>query len=215
MNHLPLTLVIKSAHHFRIHYERDVLRKFQLKTQHLRTLIDEIVEPSDPSAIAMKHVESDLLAPNPQSLVRRKMRHVSQRILEALKVLHEDGYMLTDIKVYNVLLADLESTVQITSSFCRDRVGIGTPIWSPVPTSSFKPKVPLECELKILSRYQTYFGPYPLSYADLTDQETLDILSLIMDDVPPVKFQQEITTEDKELILKIMKPDPRDRPAAK
>ncbi|KAE8398628.1 hypothetical protein BDV37DRAFT_275923 [Aspergillus pseudonomiae] len=197
MHHL--TLVIKSAHHFRIHYERDVLRKFQLKTQHLRTLIDEIVEPSDPSAIAMKHVESDLLAPNPQSLVRRKMRHVSQRILEALKVLHEDGYMLTDIKVYNVLLADLESTVQITSSFCRDRVGI----------------VPLECELKILSRYQTYFGPYPLSYADLTDQETLDILSLIMDDVPPVKFQQEITTEDKELILKIMKPDPRDRPAAK
>lgn len=175
----------------------------------------------------------------------------------------------------DVQLADVESTVHISSRFCKDRDEIGTPIWrSPEaqlglqwgpPTDIwsfgtmviityislftflinpnidefikvismiwgdnffiFKPNVPRghdEYELEILAKYHIYFGPFPPSYADLADQETLGVLSLIMNNVPPEKLrpfslasQQEISKQDKEFILKIMKLDPRDRPTAK
>ncbi|KKZ60399.1 hypothetical protein EMCG_00685 [[Emmonsia] crescens] len=272
-NKVGQTVVIKAARHFRITNERDVLRKFKSKTPHLRPLIDEIVEPADLPAIVLKHLEDDLLtASNAEKLSGREIKYVSKRVLEALKVLHEDDYVHTDIKMDNVLvnyalssrseseqrftdvqLADLESTVNITSRFCKDHDEIGTPIWrSPEaqlglkwgpPTDIwsfgtmvismiwgdnffiFKPTVPRghdEYELQILAKYHIYFGPYPPSYVDLADQETLGVLSLVMNDVPPEKLrpfslasQQEISKEDKEFVLKIMKLDPRDRPTAK
>nr|KMM71319.1 hypothetical protein CPAG_07626 [Coccidioides posadasii RMSCC 3488] len=161
---------------------------------------------------------------------------------------NESGQRFTDVQ-----LADLESTVHITSRFCKDRDEIGTPIWrSPEaqlglqwgpPTDIwsfgtmeismiwgdnffiFKPKFPRghdEYELEILAKYHIYFGPYPPSYVDLADQETLGVLSLIMKDVPPEKLrpfslasQREISEDDKEFVLKIMKLDPRDRPDCK
>lgn len=89
----------------------------------------------------------------------------------------------------------------------------------------FKPKVPRghdEYELEILAKHHIYFGPFPPSYADLADQETLGVLSIVMDNVPPEKMrpfllasQREISTEDKEFVLRIMKLDPRDRPTAR
>jgi serine/threonine protein kinase len=179
------------------------------------------------------------------------------------------GQRFTDVQ-----LVDLESTVHVTSGFCKDRDEIGTPIWrSPEaqlglqwgpPTDIwsfgamvimtdagyfsfsltlinfliqvismiwgdnffiFKPKVPRghdDYEVEILTKYHIYFGPYPPSYADLADQETLGVLSLVMNHVPPEKLrpfsrasQREILKEDKEFVLKIMKLDPRDRPTAK
>ncbi|KAK2754807.1 hypothetical protein FQN54_006700 [Arachnomyces sp. PD_36] len=272
-NKTDQTVVIKSARHFRITNERDVLKKYQTKTPHLRPLIDEIVEPADPPAIVLKYLETDLLtASNAKKLSGREIKYVSKRVLEALKVLHEDGYVHTDMKMDNVLvnyappsqdgsgqrfsdvqLADLESTVPTTSRYCIDRDEIGTPIWrSPEaqlglqwgpPTDIwsfgtmiismiwgdnffiFKPPVPRghdHYELEILAKYHVYFGPYPASYADLADQETMGVLSLVMNDVPPEKLKpfslasrREISEEDKEFVLKIMKLDPRDRPTAK
>ncbi|PGG99668.1 STE/STE20 protein kinase [Helicocarpus griseus UAMH5409] len=266
-------VVIKSARHFRIRNERYVLRRFQSRTAHVRSLIDEIIDPADPPAIVLKHLEDELLtASNSKKMSGREIRYVSKRFLEALKVLHEDGYVHTDIKMDNILvnyappsrsetgqrftdvqLADLESTVHITSPFCKNHDGIGTPIWrSPgarlglewgPPTDIwsfgpmviamiwgdnffiFKPKVPHghdDYELDILAKYHIYFGPYPSSYGDLADKETLGILTFVMDGVPPEKMkpfslasQREISTEDKEFILRIIKLDPRDRPTAK
>lgn len=67
-----------------------------------------------------------------------------------------------------------------------------------------------------------FFGPFPLSYKDIADDETLAILTYVMDGVPPEKMkpfrlitEREISKEDKAFILKIMKLDPRDRPTAK
>lgn len=89
----------------------------------------------------------------------------------------------------------------------------------------FKPKFPRghdEYELDTLAKYHIYFGPYPPSYADLADQETLQILSAVMNNVPSEKLkpftlasQREISKEDRAFVLKIMKLDPRDRPTAK
>ncbi|KAL2368287.1 STE/STE20 protein kinase [Blastomyces gilchristii SLH14081] len=267
------TVVIKSARHFRIANERDVLKRFQSRTPYLRPLIDEIVDPADPPAIVLKHLEDELLSSsNAKRMSGKEIKYVSKRILEALKVLHEDGYVHTDIKMDNVMvnyasasqreseqrftdvqLADLESTVHVTSRFCKNRDGIGTPIWrSPEaqlgiewgpPTDVwsfgtmvismiwgenffiFKPKTPRgheDYELDILAKYHIYFGPYPPSYCDLANKETLMVLTYVMDTVPPEKIkpfslasQREISTEDKEFILRIMKLDPRDRPTAK
>jgi serine/threonine protein kinase len=67
-----------------------------------------------------------------------------------------------------------------------------------------------------------FFGPFPLSYKEIADDETLAILAHVMRAVPREKMkpferitEREISKEDKSFILKIMKLDPRDRPTAK
>ena len=89
----------------------------------------------------------------------------------------------------------------------------------------FKPDVPVdheEYELKILMKQHQFFGPFPLSYKEIADDETLAILTYVMHGVPPERMkpfrlitEREISKEDKAFILKIMKLDPRDRPTAK
>jgi serine/threonine protein kinase len=59
-------------------------------------LIDEIEEPSDPTTIVLKYLEDHLLnASIKKTLNRRELKYVSRCILEALKVLHEEGYVHT------------------------------------------------------------------------------------------------------------------------
>ena len=67
-----------------------------------------------------------------------------------------------------------------------------------------------------------FFGPFPLSYKEIADDEILAILTYVMHGVPREKMkpferitEREISNEDKAFILKIMKLDPRDRPTAK
>lgn len=160
----------------------------------------------------------------------------------------DDGLRFTDVQ-----LADLESTVHVTSSFCKNRDGIGTPIWrSPEaqmglhwgpPTDNwsfgaivismiwgdnffiFKPKLPRghdEYELEIIAKYYLYLGPFPEKFAELTDQATMTALAIVINPIPAEKLKpfalasrREISPEDREFVLKIMKLDPRDRPTAK
>ncbi|KKK18560.1 hypothetical protein ARAM_006260 [Aspergillus rambellii] len=209
------TVIIKTARHFRITKERDVLRKFQPRTPYLRPLLDEIMEPPAPLAIVLKHLEDDLqTASATRKLNGRDIKYVSKMVLEALKVLHEDGYSGNGQRFTDVQLADLESTVHITSRFCEDRDEIGTPIWrSPEAQLGLK------------------WGPA----TDIWSFGTM-VISMIWGDnffifkpkvprghdVPPEKLkpfslasQREISKQDKDFLLKIMKLDPRDRPTAK
>lgn len=71
-------------------------------------------------------------------------------------------------------------------------------------------------------RQHQFFGPFPLSYKEIADNETLAILTHVMHGVPREKMkpfarigEREISKENKAFILKIMKLDPRDRPTAK
>ncbi|ESZ92264.1 serine/threonine protein kinase [Sclerotinia borealis F-4128] len=56
----------------------------------------------------------------------------------------------------------------------------------------FKPDVPAdheEYELKILMKQHQFFGPFPLSYQEIADDETLAILTYIMHGVPPAEMK--------------------------
>lgn len=82
--------------HWRLHNERDILRHLQHRTSFLRPLIDEIEEPSDPPAIVLKWLDDGMLkASNTKRLTRPEVKYVAKGVLEALKVLHEGGYVHT------------------------------------------------------------------------------------------------------------------------
>lgn len=88
--------MIKSVRHFRLQNERDVLKRFQSRTPFLRPLLDEIEDPSDPPALVLKHPDNDLFnASSVQTLTSLERKHITKSILEALKALHEDGYVHT------------------------------------------------------------------------------------------------------------------------
>ena len=89
--------MIKSVEgHPRVENERDVLKRFQHRTPYLRPLIDEIDETSVPVTIALKHLQGDLQSASVErTLNRKELKHVSRCVLEALKTLHEDGFVHT------------------------------------------------------------------------------------------------------------------------
>ncbi|PWY96570.1 serine/threonine protein kinase, partial [Aspergillus sclerotioniger CBS 115572] len=127
----------------RIDHERRTIKKFQSQTTCLRPLLDRIKEPVDPPAIVLKYLDDDLLkASAAKWLTIPEIKYVSKKILEGLSVLHDAGYVHTDIKLNNVLvnyglesrftdvqISDLESASHIESQFCKSRPFIGTPIW--------------------------------------------------------------------------------------
>ncbi|KAF2189963.1 kinase-like protein [Zopfia rhizophila CBS 207.26] len=137
------TVVIKSVGHFRLENERDVLKRFQDRAP-LRPLIDEIEDPSDPPTLVLKYLDDDALrASTTKKLTRPEVIYVMRNVLEALKVLHEDGYVHTDVKPDNVLvnyghgdirfsdvkLGDCGSTVHRGSEHAKQGHLIGAPIF--------------------------------------------------------------------------------------
>jgi serine/threonine protein kinase len=99
------SVVVKGVEgHPRVENERDVIKRFQHRSPYLRPLLDEIEEPSDPAIIVLKHLDSHLLTESIQkALTRNEIKYVSKRILEALKVLHDDGYVHTGNIISNLL----------------------------------------------------------------------------------------------------------------
>ncbi|MCJ1411407.1 hypothetical protein MMC19_005496 [Ptychographa xylographoides] len=74
--------------------------------------------------------------------------------------------------------------------------------------------------IEILRRQDECFGPFPLSYTSLADDERLDTLTSITKSVEKrtpfeMASSQEIAKEDREFISKLMQLDPRDKPSAK
>lgn len=87
-------MIVKSVQHFRLQNERDVLKRFQSRTPFIRPLVDEVVEPSDPPAIVLRHLDENLLdASIARKLTSPEIKYVARRILEALRVLHNDNYV--------------------------------------------------------------------------------------------------------------------------
>ena len=77
--------------------------------------------------------------------------------------------------------------------------------------------------LQVLIKQANFFGPFPVSYREIADDERLDILTAVMDYIQknekrkPFSMAEdpELTKEDREFLCRIMKLDPRDRPTAR
>ena len=74
--------------------------------------------------------------------------------------------------------------------------------------------------IEVLRRQDECFGPFPLSYTSLADDDRLDTLTVITESIEKrtpfeMASSQEIAKEDREFISKLMQLDPRDRPSAK
>lgn len=89
--------MVKSVEgHWRLHNERGILKRFQGRSPTLRPLVDEIEDPVEPPAIVLKYLDDDLSkASRKQRLTRSEIKYVAKNILDALQVLHEDGYVHT------------------------------------------------------------------------------------------------------------------------
>jgi serine/threonine protein kinase len=89
-------VIVKSVNHFRLQNERDVLLRFQPRTQHIRPLLDE-VDPDIPShALVMRWLDGDLLnVTRRRQLASSEVKFVAKGVLEALQALHADGYVHT------------------------------------------------------------------------------------------------------------------------
>ncbi|PGH26560.1 serine/threonine protein kinase [Polytolypa hystricis UAMH7299] len=116
LNQHERPVVIESVEgHWRLQNERDILKRFQTCSTNLRPLLDEIENPAEPPAVVLQHLDDDLTrAAKRQRLTRQENKHVAKRVLEALRVLHENGYIyaphltvfryILDIKPSNILV---------------------------------------------------------------------------------------------------------------
>ncbi|KAK3363696.1 kinase-like domain-containing protein [Lasiosphaeria hispida] len=263
--------IVKSIRgHWRLRNEADIVKRYQPETPFIRPLVDEIHEPVDPPSIILRYLDSDLLAEsNKKRLSRPEIKQVARCVLEALRVLHRDGMVHTDIKLDNIFvnhgqggsdlrfseiqLGDCGGVVSQQSSFAKEGHVIGagfarspeatlqlpwntaTDIWSFGNAMLslvlgggyhlFNPKVEGvdpghdAYEFTVLKRMHKFFGPYPQSYSDFNNPDTMTIIDFINRQEPPAKpfarsGPREIPPADKEFILKVMKLDPRDRPTA-
>ncbi|KAJ0141653.1 CTD kinase subunit alpha [Colletotrichum tanaceti] len=98
--------IVKSIRgHWRLENEASVLRKYQPMSPLFRPLEDEILDPADPPSIVLKYLDSDLRAESDrQTLSRPDIKKVAKSVLEALRILHQDGMVHTDIKLDNMFV---------------------------------------------------------------------------------------------------------------
>lgn len=139
------TYIVKSIHnHWRLQNEASILKRYQGSTPSIRPLVDEIIEPSEPSSIVLKYLDTDLLkGSNKRRLSRSDIKKVAKAILLALRVLHQDGLVHTDVKLDNVFvnhgstgnerfseiqLGDFGGVVPQDSEFAKDGHLIGAGI---------------------------------------------------------------------------------------
>jgi RIO-like serine/threonine protein kinase len=80
------------VNHSRLQRERDILVRFQQKTPRVRPLLDEVDPGTSKHALVMKWLNEDL---STRKLAGAQLKFVAKGVLEALQVLHADGYVHT------------------------------------------------------------------------------------------------------------------------
>lgn len=121
-----------------------------------------------------------------------------------------------------------EATLQLPWGTATDIWSFGTAMLSLVFGGGyhlFNPKIENvgpesdDYEFTVLKRMHRFFGPFPESYQDFKDDDTMTIVNFINAQGPPPKpfhrvGPREIPPADMDFLLKIMKLDPRERPTA-
>jgi casein kinase II subunit alpha len=98
-------VIIKAPPKYRLDNERDILKHFHGR-RGIRQLLDET---HDPPSLVLTHLDDNLLAAsNLKRLEKSEIKFVAKRILEALQIFHEDGYVHTGIVLSTSLFYMLE-----------------------------------------------------------------------------------------------------------
>jgi serine/threonine protein kinase len=112
----------------------------------LRSMIDEIQEPAEPVTIVLEYLDTDLdVSSREKTLSRQEVKYVAKKVLQALEILHDKGYVHTDVKLMNILantsnenpsnrfssikLADFGETFHIDSKQAKEAMPISSAIW--------------------------------------------------------------------------------------
>ncbi|KAF7953383.1 uncharacterized protein EAE97_000782 [Botrytis byssoidea] len=215
-------VIVKSIRgHWRLQNEADVLKRFQSRAPSLRPLIDEIVDPIDPPTIVLKHLDDDLMTETyKKRLTKPELKFVARRVLEALQVLHEDGYVHTDVKPDDILINHGNGNERFSEAQLADlgEVLLGMPWGTSSDIWSFG------CSILMLI-YGDHYPFNPRNGGAEVDDDEYDFgnaIVLAMKAVPPEKMkplpmitQKEIPKVDNIFLQKVLKLNPRDRPTAK
>ncbi|KAL2839523.1 hypothetical protein BJY01DRAFT_250476 [Aspergillus pseudoustus] len=112
---------------------------------HLRPVLNDIVEPAETPTIVLGRLDGHLLNASVKKTVKREeLKYITLSVLEALKVLHDDVYVLTDVTMDNIFanykegenrfsevqLGDLGSRYPIDSSIAKNGTPVAAAIWS-------------------------------------------------------------------------------------
>ncbi|KAH8820339.1 kinase-like domain-containing protein [Xylogone sp. PMI_703] len=92
-------VVVKIPPRYRFDNERRVLEHFRGRAK-IRQVLDEIQEP--PSLVFRYFDDNVLSASNSRRLATSEVKFVAKGVLEALRELHRDGYVHTDVKPDNI-----------------------------------------------------------------------------------------------------------------
>ena len=95
-------VVVKGADNRHLRKERNILRRFQVKSNLIRPLLDEVEDNSTP-AIVLRHLDDNVHhASVNKRLTRQEVKYIARKVLEALYVLHEEGFVHTGMALFIV-----------------------------------------------------------------------------------------------------------------
>lgn len=126
----------------------------------------------------------------------------------------------TDIWSFGATVSTRILTNAEQGTNCHSRLQLISLLWGQ-NWHMFKPlKLDASDEMypfETLRRHDIFFGPFPKSYVEIADPESLQILTYITETTKerrPFRMNTEIHQDDTRFLCKIMKLDPRDRPSA-
>lgn len=187
-------------------------------------MLDEILLPVEPASIVLKYLNTDLLQESRRErLSRPEVKRVARAILSALKPLHKDGMVHTDVKLDNIFvnygslnqlrfadiqLRDLGAVVHQDSEFAREGHLIGTSI-------SRSPEATLQLHWGTATDAWSFgnavSNAFLMSEGITSSRNDLEGSN----DVTNRSRVREIPAAGKTFILKVIKLDPRERPTVK
>ncbi|EED15377.1 hypothetical protein TSTA_048200 [Talaromyces stipitatus ATCC 10500] len=159
---------------WRLHNERDILKRFQPRTSNLHRLLDDVESPLEAPAIIHAYLDDDWTrASRKQRLTRKEIKSVTRNFLEVWPCC---------MKMVAILFRAPEVHLEIAWNTAADIWSLGVTlinlIWG-FKFHIFDPQEPEGHEMyntKIVVRQHQWFGPFPISYREIAEEDTQEAI---------------------------------------
>ncbi|EMD92570.1 hypothetical protein COCC4DRAFT_130390 [Bipolaris maydis ATCC 48331] len=189
-------------------------------------LIDEINEPSIPTTIVLKHSQEDLLeASVAKKLNRRELKYMSRCVLEAIKTLHDDGFVHASTKSNWATWVDVTPLIQSGLHLapwwerqCGRAYRLSYEYHEILPLTYarslisliygghfnfFRPKGMIQDDewysLGVIDNQFKFFAPYPAKIAKIAQIEAALSILYLVQSIPHEKTTTSIRAAEKEV----------------